>query len=100
MSSKLALVAVTLLLTCGCRTGYTKHIGEEDPGFGETAKYDAAAQIINPDPVYAQGGAQPGDSGVKAAAALKRYRTDAVKQVEMMQTTSGTGTGSGSGSTH
>ena len=98
MSSKLALAAVTLLLTCGCRTGYTKHIGDEDPGFGETAKYDAAMQIINPDPVYAQGGAQPGDSGVKAAAAVKRYRTDAVKQVEMMQTTSGTGS-SGSGST-
>ena len=82
------------------RTGnQNSKIGEEDPGFGETAKYDAAAQIINPDPVYAQGGAQPGDSGVKAAAALKRYRTDAVKQVETMQTTSGTGTGSGSGST-
>ena len=98
MSSKLALVAVTLLLTCGCRTGYTKHIGDEDPGFGETAKYDAALQIINPDPVYAPGGAQPGDSGAKAAAALKRYRTDAVKDVETMQTTSGTGS-SGSGTT-
>lgn len=99
MSCKLALVAVSLLLTCGCQTGYTKHIGDEDPGFGETAKYDAAMQIINPDPLYAPGGAQPGGSGAKAAAALKRYRTDAVKQVETMQTTSGTGTGSGSGST-
>src|SRR5205085_3574751 len=91
------LVAVSLLLTCGCQTAYTKHIGEEDPGLGETAKYNAAMQIINPDPVYAQDGAQPGSSGAKAAAALKRYRTDAVKEVESMQTTTGSG-GSGGGS--
>ena len=34
---------------------------------------------------------RPGDSGAKGAAAVKRYRTDAVKQVEAMQTTSGGG---------
>jgi hypothetical protein len=80
----------------------TKHLGEEDPGLGEVAKYNAAAEIINPDPVYPQGGAQPGDSGVKAAAAAKRYRTDTVKAVETMSSTQNTsgGTGSGSGSTH
>ena len=102
MSSKLKLIAATLLLTAGCRTAYTHHIGEEDPGLGETVKYNAAAQIINPDPIYPANGAQPGDSGVKAAAALKRYRTDAVKEVETMQTTGGTSSssGTGSGSTH
>ena len=70
-----------------------KNIGQEDPALGESVKYDAALQIINPDPVYPAGAAQPGDSGVKGAAAVKRYRADAVKPVEVMQTTSGTGGG-------
>lgn len=102
MSSKLILTGAFALALCGCRTGYTKHIGDEDPGSGETVKYNAAAQIINPDPVYPPGGAQPGSNGARAAAALKRYRTDEVKQVETMQTTSATGaTGSsGSSATH
>ena len=60
-----------------------------DPGFGEAAKYNAAAQTIDPDPVYAEGGSQPGDSGAKGTAAVKRYRTDAVKQVDAALTTSG-----------
>lgn len=97
MSSKLILIGAVALGLCGCRTAYTQHIGDEDPGFGETVKYNAAAQIINPDPVYPPGGAQPGASGVKAAAALKRYRTDAVKEVETVQTTSGGGSEGGSG---
>ncbi|MBV9527436.1 hypothetical protein [Sphingomonas sp.] len=104
MSSKLTLIATAMLLTCGCRTAYTHHIGEEDPGLGEAVKYNAAAQIINPDPVYPAAGAQPGDSGVKAAAALKRYRTDTVKQLETISSTEsssgGSGSGSGSSSTH
>jgi type IV pilus biogenesis protein CpaD/CtpE len=70
--------------------------GSVDPGFGEAFKYDMAAQTIDPDPVYAADAAQPGDQGDKAAAAVKRYRTDAVKNVEVMQTTSG-GSGGGSG---
>jgi type IV pilus biogenesis protein CpaD/CtpE len=96
MSSKLTLIAATMLLTCGCRTAYVHHIGEEDPGLGETTKFNAAAQIINPDPVYPPGAAQPGDSGVKAQAAMKRYRTDAVKPVETMSSTQSTSQ-SGSG---
>ena len=99
MSSKLTLIAAALLLTCGCRTGYTKHIGDEDPGFGDTVKYNAAAQIINPDPVYPVDGAQPGDSGVKAQAAVKRYRTDTVKQIETISSTQSSSSG-GSGSSH
>lgn len=98
MSSKLTLIAVAVLLTCGCRTGYTKHIGEEDPGFGETVKYNAAAQIINPDPVYPAGSAQPGDNGAKGQAAMKRYRTDAVKAIETISSTSGSGSGGGGSS--
>ena len=96
MSSKLTLIAAALLLTSGCT--YVRHIGDEDPGLGETTKYDAAAQIITPDPIYTAGGAQPGDNGAKGQAAMKRYRTDAVKAVEEMSTSSSASGGSGSGS--
>ena len=96
MSSKLLPIAAAVIVLGGCST-MNKNIGQEDPGVGEAVKYNAAAQIINPDPVYRPGDAQAGDSGVKGAAAVKRYRSDAVKQVEVMQTTSGTsGTGGGS----
>ena len=100
MSSKLMLIAGAMLLTCGCRTAYTHHIGDEDPGLGETVKYNAAMQIINPDPVYPATAAQPGANGDKAAAAVKRYRTDAVKSVETISSTQSEGSGSGSSSTH
>lgn len=99
MSSKLTLLAGALLL-CGCSTTAHRHIGEDDPGLGEAVKYNAAAQIINPVPVYAQGGALPGDSGAKAQAALERYRTDKVKKPETLSSTessSGGSGGSGSG---
>src|SRR5689334_21825308 len=47
-----------------------------DPQFGEAVKYDMAAQTINPDPVYPDDAAQPGEDGARAAAAVKRLRTD------------------------
>ena len=97
MSCKLTLIAAAVLLTSGCSTGYTKHIGEEDPGLGETVKYNAAAQIINPDPVYPAGSAQPGDNGAKGQAAVKRYRTDAVKALEVISSTQSTGGGMSGG---
>ena len=87
MSSRILLIAASALAVAACNT--TKNIGQEDPGLGETVKYNSALQTINPEPAYPAGAAQPGDSGVKGAAAVKRYRTDAVKQVEVMQTTSG-----------
>ena len=78
MSSKyLLLAAGACLISAGCST-VNKNIGQEDIAFGETVKYNAAVQIINPDPVYAENGAKPGDSGAQGAAAVKRYRTDAV----------------------
>lgn len=85
------LLPIAVLALAGCNTANT-HIGDEDPGMGETAKYNAAIQTINPTPVYPAAAAQPGDNGAKGQAAVKRYRTDQVKQVETMQTTSGTGT--------
>ena len=53
-----------------------------DPSFGEAVKYNQAIQTINPDPVYPPGSAKPGDSGTRAAAAAKAYRTGTVKPVE------------------
>jgi predicted small secreted protein len=91
MSSKILCAILPIFVVAGCNT--TKNIGQEDPAVGESVKYNAAVQTVNPDPVYPAGAAQPGDSGVKGAAAVKRYRTDAVKQVEVMQTTSGTSGG-------
>ena len=90
MSSKIVLTAAAALALGACNT-VNKNIGMEDPALGEAVKYNAAIQTVNPDPVYGPDSAQPGDSGVKGAAAVKRYRTDAVKAVEAMETTSGSG---------
>src|SRR4051794_17203220 len=96
MSSRLVLLIAASAALGACTTNIAnKHIGEEDSGFGEAAKYDAAVQIINPVPVYGEDGAQPGGNGDKGAAAVKRYRTDQVKQVQTMQTTTSGGSGSG-----
>ena len=95
MSCKLVLLTTGALALAGCNTVH-KNIGMEDPGLGEAAKYNVAVQTINPDPVYSADAAQPGDSGVKGAAAVKRYRTDAVKQVEVMSSTESSSGGGGS----
>jgi hypothetical protein len=98
MSFRLFLLATAAAGLCACGT-VNKNIGQEDPAFGEAAKYNAAIQTINPAPVYSENGAQPGDNGDRGAAAVKRYRTDQVKQVESMGTTSGSG-GSSGGTPH
>ena len=98
MSSKLLVAApLAVLLLAGCDTINQNNVSA-DPYFGEATKYNAAVQVIDPDPVYAADGAQPGDSGAKGAAAVKRYRTDAVKEVQVMTTSGGAGGGGGSGS--
>lgn len=83
-----ALLAAALFALSGCNTMH-KHIGEDDPYFGDAVKYDTALQTINPDPVYPPSAAKPGDNGDKGAHAVRRYRTDAVKAVEATQTTAG-----------
>ena len=88
MSSRL-LVLTSPLVLAGCAVNPVT--GSYDPGLGETVAYAKAVQTIDPDPVYAEDGAQPGDHGDKGAQAVKRYRTDATKQVERVQTTSGGG---------
>lgn len=61
-----------------------------DSGFGEAARYDMAAQTINPDPVYPEGSAQPGYHGEKAQKATERYRKGTTKALRI-ESTSNTG---------
>lgn len=101
MSYKL-LAAASLLVLAACRTTapesrVTTQAGSLDAAFGETTKYNAAMQIINPDPVYAEGGAQPGDNGDKGADAVARYRTDQVKDTQPAGNTTRRAGGTGSG---
>lgn len=93
MSCKRAIICMAAVaVSLGACT--TAPIGSADPYLGEAVKYNAAVQIINPDPVYAGDAAKPGASGDKGAQAVKRYRTDKVKSVEVMETSSGAGGGS------
>lgn len=88
MSCKVIVAPMALALLAGCNT-VSPQTGSVDPAFGEAQKYNVAVQTVDPDPVYAADGAQPGDHGDKAAEALKRYRTGAVKEVQAVQTTTG-----------
>jgi len=103
-SRRILFTGAACLALCACST-VNKNIGQDDVAFGEAAKYNAAVQIINPDPVYAEDSAKPGDSGVKGAAAVKRYRSDEVNarhkaevnsaRAGVLSTTQGTGGSSG-----
>ena len=97
MSSRLLFAPLALLMLAGCQTAAPlPQAGSLDAGFGEAVKYDMALQTIDPDPVYDANDAQPGADGAKGAAAVKRYRTDTVKQVETQATTqSSSGSSSG-----
>ncbi len=94
MSFKLSLTLIpAFIFVAGCAD---PQIGMRDPALGEAVKYNAAIQTINPDPVYPDGTAQPGDNGEHGAKAVERYRKGEVKEVERMQTT-GSSSGGGSG---
>ena len=96
MSYRLLITPVLLALLAGCQTAAPlPQAGSLDAGFGEAVRYDMAIQTIDPDPVYDQNDAQPGADGAKGAAAVKRYRTDQVKQIETQTTTQGSGSSSG-----
>ena len=85
--AKLIIQATVLVSLASC--------APVDPGLGEALRYDMAIQTVNPDPVYPEGGAQPGDSGVKGAEAVKAYRTGETKALKVESTQSGSGGGSG-----
>ena len=80
MRCKAIVVAVApCALLAACATPNPKsHIGDEDVSLGEAVRFNAAAHIINPDPVYPEGAMEPGSNGAKGAAAVARYRTDQV----------------------
>lgn len=75
MRSKPLLVSTgaALLAAAGC--------APVDPGFGEAVRYDLAVQTVDPDPVYPENGAKPGDNGEKAQKATERYRKGTTKPV-------------------
>ena len=92
MSSRLIAATGAAMLLSACAP--LGQAGSLDAGWGEASKYNAAVQTIDPEPVYAATGAQPGDHGEKGANAVKRYRTDQVKETEG---TSGSGSSGGEG---
>ena len=62
-----------------------------DPGYGEAVRYDMAIQTVNPDPVYPEDGAKPGDSGEHAAKATDRYRKGQTKAIRRESASGGGG---------
>ena len=94
MSFRLFAAAAGMIALAACSTAPLPQAGSMDASIGEATKYNAAIQIINPDPVYTADGAQPGDNGEKAANATKRYRTGQVKETESLGT-SDQGSGGG-----
>lgn len=96
MSSRLIGAGAVLLLAAGCNT-VDPRTGSVDRSFGEAVAWNKAVQTVNPDPVATADATQPGSDGAKAAGASQRYRTDRVKQVQEIGTSSGSGAGSGGG---
>ena len=83
------VLALSLTAVAGC--------APVDPGLGEAVRYNMAIQTVNPDPVYPEGGAQPGDNGEKGAKAVKAYRSGTTKPVQA-QSVGGVGGGNTPGS--
>ena len=98
MSFKRLSLAVAVMVPLGACASIDPQTGSPDPRFGEASRWNAAAQIIDPDPVYAEASQQPGGSGAKAAGAAERYRTDRVKEPRVQTTSTGVaGAGAGTG---
>lgn len=91
MSSKAVITGALAALLGGCATQQGDLELSADPNFGEAHRYNAAVQTIDPAPVYTAQDAQPGEHGDKGAEAVERYRTDRVKDVDVVETTSGGG---------
>ncbi len=67
-----------------------------DPGMGDAVRSNYAAQVVNPEPEYAEPMAANAD---QTAAAQERYRKGTVKKpVGVKTTTGGSGSGGGGGS--
>ena len=99
MSFKLLAVTAGCAMLGACTTAELPQAGSLDAGWGEASRYNAAVQVIDPEPVYTAQGAKPGDNGAVAASATKRYRTNTVKDTQPISSTQSSGSGgSGGGS--
>lgn len=83
-----------LLSITGCATTAMNGYAEADH-FGEATRQTMAAQVIDPAPSYEY--ADPATSGEHAAAAIARYRADAVKKPERLSPGTGAGNGGAAG---
>lgn len=94
MNSKIKLIAALAgaATLSGCVSVADQELlGYQDPGFGEANRMTYAAMVVNPDPEYDT--PIPSTSAEHAAAAIERYRNDAVKQPERQSTTQTVGSG-------
>jgi hypothetical protein len=91
------VVSSALLTVLGACSHIDPQTGSADRQFGEAVAWNKQVQLVNPEPVYTAQSSQPGSDADKAAAASKRYRTDAVRNVERVQTSSSSGSDNGSG---
>ena len=96
MSSRILIASAGAVLLGACTNTVHSEAGFGATAMGDSTKYNAAVQIIDPVPVYDETDSQPGERGDKGAAAVRRYRTDTVKQTES-QSTSSAATGVSSG---
>ena len=71
-----------LVVTHGLRAGRSR-------ASARRYRYDMAIQTVDPDPVYHERGAKPGDNGEKAAKATERYRKGQTKPVQRESSSSG-----------
>lgn len=83
-TSSLAACAAVAVLLGGCAT-MTPAGKTQATTFGEAKNMTMAAQIIDPDPQYEF--LDPVTSGLHAAQAAERYRTDKVKRPERVSST-------------
>lgn len=74
---RIILAATLAVLAAGCTP--------TDVTFGNSVRQTMAAQVVDPDPQYED--SVPTTDAAKTAAAIKRYRTDAVKQPDSIRTT-------------
>jgi len=80
-NAKLIIPAAALLAVPAC--------APVDPGLGEAQRYDMAIQTVDPDPVYPEDGAKPGDNGEKGVNAVKAYRKGETQELKVESSTSG-----------
>ncbi len=85
------IAAGALALLGGCYNAKTQ--STSDPLFGESNRQTFAAQVVDPEPVYAEPAASDANH---AAQAVDRYNTGKVIKPDRVQTQSG-GSGGGGG---